>query len=369
MTAAPHRFEFTEVRKEEFGSQALHRRLIASAPRRLAFDEQASCRGWATKVRDKLTELLRMPERSSAQPSVEMLGDRKNMGDHVAQDLVFESEPGVLVPCRLLLPAKAAGPLPVMICLQGHTTGMHISLGEVVHARDVEDLGGDRDFALQAVRRGYAALAMEQRAFGLRSDGRPDCCRRTLDLEVNDDNHTCKHTAMTALLLGRTLLGERVFDVIRACDAVAQIEDLDAGRINVMGNSGGGTVAWYAAAVEPRIKGAIVASCFCTVERSIGAIDHCTDNYLPGMLQWFDFADIAGAIETARVAVVMGRHDPLFPHDGVDEAFEHARKIFAAQGRPGDIVFAQGEGGHRFYEGVGWQAFEALMARSDTPAS
>lgn len=364
MTRVPDRFTFAEQRPEKFASQALHQRLIAAAPRKLAFRGEATYQDWPRQLRGKLIELLRMPERPVGAPRVEMLGKRKDMGDHFAQDLVFESEPGVEVPCRLLLPKNTRGPLPVMICLQGHTTGMHISIGEVVHDRDVEDLGGDRDFARQAVRRGYAAIAMEQRAFGLRSDGRADCCRRTLDLEVNDDNHTCKHTAMTALLLGRTILGERVFDIIRACDAIAEIDGVDADAINVMGNSGGGTVAWYAAAVEPRIKGAIVASCFCTVEKSIGAIDHCTDNYLPGMLEWFDFADIAGAIETARVAVVMGRHDPLFPHQGVDEAFAQARSIFAAQGRPDDIVFAQGEDGHRFYEDIGWSAFERVMSQS-----
>ena len=363
MTTPPDPFDFAEMRKDAFASQALHQRLIAEAPRRLAFDEPDSYHEWSTQLRNKLLELLRMPAMPATDPVVEMLGERKDKGDHFAQDLVFESEPGVQVPCRLLLPKAGTGPLPVMICLQGHTTGMHVSFGEVVHPRDVEDMGGDRDFALQAVRRGYAAIAMEQRAFGLRSDGRQDCCRRTLDLEINDDNHTCKHTAMTALLLGRTLLGERVFDVIRACDAIAKIDGLDANAIHVMGNSGGGTVAWYSAAAEPRIKGAIAASCFCTVEKSIGAIDHCTDNYLPGMLEWFDFADIAGAIETARVAIVMGRHDPLFPHQGVDEAFEHAHRIFAAQGRPDDIVFAQGEEGHRFYADIGWSAFESLMSR------
>ncbi|MCR5263635.1 MAG: hypothetical protein K6D94_07160, partial [Clostridiales bacterium] len=44
----------------------------------------------------------------------------------------FESEPGFFVPAHMLAPKAPSrlskgGKLPVMICLQGHSTGMHIS--------------------------------------------------------------------------------------------------------------------------------------------------------------------------------------------------------------------------------------------------
>ena len=51
---------------------------------------------------------------------------------------------------------------PVMICLQGHSTGMHISLGRPVYPGDVEMVsGGDRDFGLEILKEGYAALVLE----------------------------------------------------------------------------------------------------------------------------------------------------------------------------------------------------------------
>lgn len=359
--SAPTRFTFTPYSAASFSPDALHKQLVADAPKRLAYHEGVVWDDWAVSVRDKLTELLAMPDQVAAEPNVRFLGETRDCGEYERQELIFEAEPGATVPCVLLLPKDAPRPLPVMICLQGHTTGMHISLGEVVHDVDLEHISGDRDFALQAVRRGYAALAVEQRSFGLRGDERHACCRRTHDLEINDDNRTCKHTAMTALLVGRTLMGERVFDIIRTCDAIEAIPDLDAERIHVMGNSGGGTVAWYASALEPRLKGAIVASCFATFSKSIAAIDHCTDNYVPGMLDWFDFPDIAAAITTSRVSVVMGRHDHLFPFEGVQNAFEIAKKIFEHQGRGPHLDLVIGEGGHRFYEDQGWASFEKLM--------
>ena len=358
----PPRFTFASCPTADFSPDALHKKLVEHAPKRLAYRDGMVRDDWAASLRDKLSELLGMPDQVDTDPNVQFLGEARDCGDYERHELIFEAEPGATVPCVLLLPKDAPRPLPVMICLQGHTTGMHISLGEVVHDVDLEHISGDRDFALQAVRRGYAALAVEQRSFGIRGDGRHASCRRTHDLEINDDNRTCKHTAMTALLIGRTLMGERVFDIMRTCDAIETIPDLDAERIHIMGNSGGGTVAWYAAALEPRLKGAIVSSCFGSLSKSIGAIDHCTDNYVPGMLEWFDFADVAAAMTVTRVSVVMGRHDPLFPYEGVLEAFDIAKRIFEHQGRGQHLDLVIGEAGHRFYADQGWASFEKLMS-------
>ncbi|WP_181409737.1 alpha/beta hydrolase family protein [Martelella alba] len=350
-----------ETRQFCFDPEALHMDLMLRAPRRLGFSDGVDLERWSDELRAKLTELLRMPAHPGTSARPVMLGEAQDCGDYLRQRLVFTAEPGADVPCTLLLPKGKEGPLPVMICLQGHTTGAHISLGEAKYEGDENSLGGDRDFALQAVRRGFAALAMEQRAFGERHDHRPEDHRRTGDLARNDDNRTCKHPAMTALLLGRTLLGERVFDVIRACDAIEEISTLDAGRIYIMGQSGGGTVGWYASAVEPRLKASMLASFFGTVAGTIGAIDHCTDNYLPDMLTWLDFPDIAGAMRGTKILVVMGRLDPLFPHASVLEASDHVARIFKAQGREQDFALAVGEGGHRFYADLAWPKFLAMI--------
>jgi dienelactone hydrolase len=346
---------------EAFRPETVHRRLIEAAPLRLAYRDGLDVAAWSAALRAKIVDLLGMPTyRGDAEIRLGQLEDR---GDHTRSRLVFTAEPGAEVPCWLLRPKSVAGPLPVMICLQGHTSGMHVSLGEEQHEGDRSAIAGDRDFGLQAVRHGYAALVLEMRAFGERRDDRPAAHRRTHDLAWTDDNRTCKHAAMTALLLGRTLLGERVFDLSRACDVIATLDDLDAGRICCVGQSGGGTVAWWAAAAEPRIAAVMVASCFATVASSIASIDHCTDNYLPGMLEWLEFADVAGAIAPRKALVVMGRKDHLFPLAGVEAAFEQAQRIYRAAGAAGGIDLVLGAEGHRFYAAEAWPAFERLLAR------
>jgi hypothetical protein len=229
---------------------------------------------------------------------------------------------------------------------------MHISLGRARYAGDAESIAGDRDFARQAVREGYAALALEQRCFGERKDARPT--------EVSHFERGCRHATMVALLLGRTMIGERVWDVSRAIDALNDFPEVDTGRIGCMGNSGGGTVTYFAACLEPRISIAMPSCYVCTFRDSIGRIDHCEDNYIPGALRYFEMGDLACLIAPRPLVVVAGRDDPIFPIAGVLETFDTIRRIYAAAGAADRCRLIVGEGGHRFYAAQAWPAFREL---------
>ncbi|HHX72047.1 MAG TPA: acetylxylan esterase [Clostridiales bacterium] len=243
-------------------------RILANTTPALAFDPALPIEPQKNAAAKAFSDLLRMPEKATS--PVPIIEYQKDHEIYKEIRFTFESEPGFMVPAHLLLPKNHNGTLPVVICLQGHSTGMHISLGRPKFEGDEETIAGDRDFALQAVARGYAAVAMEQRGFG------------ELKSEITGG---CTHPAMQALLLGRTLLGERIFDVSRLIDTLAAFSFLDLDRIGIMGNSGGGTTSYHAACVEPRI-GFVMPSCsFNTYGASIFSIRHCCCNYIPDILQ------------------------------------------------------------------------------------
>src|SRR5690606_807526 len=58
---------------------------------------------------------------------------------------------------------------------------------------------------------------------------------------------------------GRLIMGKLVFDTMRAIDFLTERIDIDHDRIGVAGNSLGGATASWMAALEPRIKMAIVS--------------------------------------------------------------------------------------------------------------
>ena len=60
----------------------------------------------------------------------------------------FQSEEDYRIPCHLLVPDGVNNP-PVVICLQGHSPGMHISLGRPKKQQEESLIkNGDREISL-----------------------------------------------------------------------------------------------------------------------------------------------------------------------------------------------------------------------------
>lgn len=270
------------------------------------------------------------------------------------EKVVFTAEPHCEVPAYVCLPAGVEAPYTFMICVQGHSTGMHVSIGV---QREDESLPyvaeGDRDFALGCMRRGIAALCIEQRSLGERREQHQQAL----------SPHGCHDATMQALMLGRTLIGERVYDVDRGIDYLASRGDADPKRIGVMGNSGGGTTSLFAAALLKRLSFAMPSCFFCTFADSLMSIYHCADNYLPGVLQWAEMADIMGLFAPKPVVLVSGAEDSIFPIEGARKAYKQLQRIYRAAGAAGRCHHVIGQGGHRFYAEDAWPVMLAELTR------
>ncbi len=332
-----------------FAPSQHHLDLMERTPREFAWRGQ-DLETWQTGLRERLAELIgTMPAQKHPLDAEEV--DREESDDYVRMKIVFTAEECADVPAHLLVPRRADGPLPAMICLQGHSPGMHISLGEARDEHEEELIAGDRDFAVQAVRHGWAALALEQRCFGEREE---------TELQMRR-HHACIDAVVHSLMLGKTVIGERVWDVMRALDLLEELPEVDSDRVGCMGNSGGGTVTFYAACLEPRIKLAVPSCCFCTYADSIMRIRHCPDNCIPGILRAAEMGEVAGLVAPRRLILVAGEHDEIFPIRGTRKAFDTAREVFTAAGCPDNLRLVVGPGGHRFYADLAWPVIEEMM--------
>lgn len=326
----------------------LHLELLKNRDYPLAFDSMKDLDEQRSAMAEKFAELVNPPAKTTdPKPVVEFTRRDDPRFDEIR--FCFESEPGFFVPAHMLLPKRYTGRLPVIICLQGHSTGMHISLGRPKYPGDEETIsGGDRDFAVQAVARGYAAAAMEQRGFGeLRS--------------TVAEKAGCSHIVFQALQMGRTVIGERISDVSRLIDALFTFDMLDLDRIGLMGNSGGGTASYHTACLEKRVKVTMPSCSFCTFEGSIMAIHHCSCNYIPGILNWMEQPDEAVMIAPRPLIVVAGEKDGIFPIGCVKAGFEKVKAIYAAAGAPDNCRLVVGSEGHRFYAAQSWPVFDELI--------
>ena len=318
-----------------------NKELIQKTVQTMAYDGVSPLKEWQAKARKKLELLLGMDKFEKVDAELEIEYTEKIEGATEIR-FTFQSEAGYRVPCHLLLPDGVEKP-PVMIGLQGHSNGMHISLGRIKYEGDENCIkGGDRDFCVRAIKEGYAAIALEQRNFG--------------ECGGSEKGPRCAESSLTALLMGRTTIGERVWDIMRLIDVIESdfADKVDTSKICCMGNSGGGTTTAYVAALEDRVALAMPSCAMCTYKDSIGAMGHCYCNYVPTIAQYFDMGDLLAMSYPKYFVQVSGVEDNIFPLFGAEAVFEKGKQAYDTLGDGDRCTLVKGNAGHRFYADDAW---------------
>ena len=308
---------------EEFFGEPCHDLLTQSIKQSLAFDPQGNYEEWKKQIKHKfyeLTGLYEIEKNEAPSPDLQIESEEKKDG-YTEIRFTFASEIGTRVPCYLLIPDTGRESYPVAITLQGHSTGFHNSVGKVKFEKDLTYQPRGQ-FGLQAVQNGFISLCIEQRGMGER---RPTSKSR---------KHApmCAYTALTAFMLGRTVLGERIFDVHKAIDVLSHFPKCNTDQILITGNSGGGTATYYAACYDERIKLCLPSCAFCSYKESILNIYHCSCNYIPSAYHYFEMQDLSCMIAPRPITVIAGQKDDIFPIEGVRDAYQTLSAIYQKAG-------------------------------------
>ncbi|MBR3803991.1 MAG: acetylxylan esterase [Clostridia bacterium] len=331
----------------EINGDLCYKTLLKNQKKQLSFDESENYNTWKNSIKDKFYELIGMKSvENNACPINVTVEEEIEFDTYKRIRFVFESEVGSFVPCYLLVP-KGEKKRPVAITLQGHTTGAHVSLGVIKFERDKRY--HDLDFAVQAVENGFCALTIEQRAMGERVTKVHDPCNYRM----------CAFQAFSAIELGRTLIAERMWDVSKAIDALSTFRDIvDVDKICITGESGGGTMSYYAALYDDRIKFSVPSCSFCSYETSIMAMYHCACNIIPNALRYFEMEDLSCLIAPRPLAIVAGDRDPLFPLKGVEKSFATVEKIYKKAGAEGKCRLIHTDQPHHWDKVYAWKTIK-----------
>lgn len=338
----------------KINSDLCHDNIIKNTKQQLAFDKNKNLEIQRKELKNKLIEIMGLDViKLNSCPENLIIESQEQKEGYKLIRFVYESEKDMFVPAYLLIPTTNKKKYPVAITLQGHKSGgMYNSIG-IVKDEDDEEYQPRGAFALQAVKNGFAALCVELR--GMSGELQPSTEERMW-------GGNCLTTAMMALTIGRTLLGERCWDISRAIDLLPKFQELDTDNVIITGNSGGGTMSFYSACIDERIKLSVPSCAFCTYQDSILHVMHCTCNYMPNMYKYFDMQDLALLIAPRKLVIVCGKEDMIFPLDGVKKGFETVKEIYRLSNAEENLKLVVTPKGHYWCEDIVWKEITDIIS-------
>ncbi len=272
------------------------------------------------------------------------------------ETLRMTSRPGLELFGYFLTPQDAPPRQPAILCLPGHGRGVDsiVGIAEDGSQRDLDQpVEYQADFALQCVVHGYPVFALEQMSFGHRRDSRARA--------AGSSASSCKQDSMAALMLGESMTGWRVWDAMRALDYLQTRPEVDPDRLVTMGISGGGLTSLFTACLDTRVRVGVVCGYFNTFRDSILSVDHCVDNYAPGLLSILEMPDMAGLVAPRALFVESGTQDKIFPLAAFERAIARAQEIYAAFGVPERFAAEVFEGDHLFHGKGAFRFLETIL--------
>ncbi len=318
------------------------RSLAESAPLRMQFDGSTAteCRAWQKQFRHKLQTLLGPYECPETWNTVR---ERKvDCGDHVREELLLQARGVPTLPVCLLTPKSAmekrrAG----IVAIHGHGGDGY---NAVVARGDAPGILAqikekDYDYGRQLVRRGFVVVAPCLTPFG----------RRLGDRDRYKNNDPCAITFLRMQILGKLLMAENLRDALWSVELLARSDSVDPDRIGCVGLSYGGRMTMLTAAMEPRIKSAVIAGALNVMQERIATKPYkggC--QIIPGLLQYGDVPEIASLIAPRRSLWVVGKQDKLIPRDWADLGRKRMRRAYHALNADDQLEVAWCEGGHRW---------------------
>lgn len=249
------------------------------------------------------------------------------------EKVIFESQPKFYVTASLYLPTRGRGPFPAILFPLGHEEGAK------AHDTWQQVLGS---FA----QKGYVALAWDQIGQGERV--------QMYDTDFGESkvrHSTTEHTILgiQCLLTGDNLARYTIWDGIRALDYLLSRSEVDATRIGLTGNSGGGTHTSYLAALEDRIHVA-APSCYITswsaLLDTIGPQD-AEQNLVPWIGAGLDHGDFIYAFAPRPFLMLSAIRD-FFSIGGARATYKEAQGIYKLMGAPEKLSMVEADDGHGY---------------------
>jgi hypothetical protein len=278
---------------------------------------------WQNELRTKLFKLLKLDDlvpKLSAIPFDAKEVKTWEMPGFTVKEMTIQSTPGRRMEIVLTIPKDSKGPLPAVVCIAGHGSNKFsvYSNAKAFGPRPADASDGSplyKGFASELAKKGYVTIA-------------------TL---------VSQHDVYEP---GRTLMGERLWDLMRSTSYLESLPNVDKSRIGCAGLSLGGEMAMWLAAMDPRMVA--VASCGWLTSMDQLEQNHCLCWKFDGLRELVDWADVFGMIAPKPLQCQNGRKESAlgFNPTLAAQVMAEIRPIYKDFGKPENVTLDVHGGAH-----------------------
>jgi len=286
---------------------------------------------WQELLREELLRRLHLEdllEGSRPNPLCSEVSYTKERKTYVLQEMEIRSTPGRRMKIVLTLPLHTMEKVPAVVCVHGHGGGRLAVYdpGSIYHG-----------FAAELASKGVV----------------------TISADVG------QHEVYES---GRTLMGERLWDLMRCIDLVAGLKEVDASRIGCCGLSLGGEMTMWLGAMDLRVAATASSGFLTTMDQM--EHNHCMCWKFPGLRELVDYADIYALIAPRPLLCQNGLQEP---HDGfyvplARKAMEEVRIIYEDFGRRDRALLDIHPGAHEIHVPTVLDFFERFLGPLHAPS-
>lgn len=324
-------------------------RLYEQNSRKMGFNAQNPQEhvAWKDKVRASLTALAGITKMKTADLQPQELETKQGPG-FTRKKIILQTEPGVWMPVYVLLPEdwRAGEARPCLIAPHGHGSGGKAGVAGKMDLPGVKE-GWERyrgDYGVQLVKEGYIVFCPDARGSGERREAPTQGNEREKILASS-----CNDLNNIAISLGQSLIGMWTWDLMRLLDYIETCSFCASGAIGCCGLSGGGWQTLWLAALDERVKCAIISGYFHGFKGTILRTNKCGCNYLPHLWEYVEVGDLGALIAPRPLLIESGAQDPLNGERGLDDVAEQlaiTRSAYRLYGQEDQLWHHVFPGGH-----------------------
>ena len=235
----------------------------------------------------------------------------------------YQTRPGIRATASLYVP-DGQGPFPGVLNVHGHSyQGRRLAY---IQAR-----------AHMLAKSGYVCLSVDTWGMGERST------------EHGVFEYHGSTLGAGLYLLGESLLGGLLVDNMRSVDFLASLPFVDAGRLGVMGESGGGNQTMWVGAMDDRLKAVVPVVSVGNFETYV-CRSNCYCELLPFGLAEFEEDAILALMAPRHVKMLNALQDsnPTFYVTEMMRTYRRAKEVFELYGAGQNISFEPFDAEHGF---------------------